>query len=81
MALTKWSIFPNPANEAITVDHPEGMTGTWGITNLTGQQLATGLLEPSAQQTIDVSAIAAGIYLFSVRSTAGRATRRLIIAR
>jgi hypothetical protein len=75
------ALHPIPANDHIVLTKQEGMIGTWDITNLTGQQLANGELEPSAEQTIDVSRLVSGSYLLIFTTRESRAARRFIIDR
>ena len=55
-------IYPNPANDVIVVETPEGATlQEYRITNLLGQTLLTG-----TSQTINVSSLPSGMYFLTL---------------
>lgn len=55
-------IYPNPANDVIVVETPEGATlQEYRITNLLGQTMLTG-----TSQTIDVSSLPSGMYFLTL---------------
>jgi len=72
------SIYPNPANETVTV-FANGMDITKiELMNIAGQVIAT-VTETSTTTKMDVSHIASGVYLIKTYTNEGTATKQLII--
>jgi hypothetical protein len=70
----KFSIYPNPANDMVTVD---GFTANNGVIyNSLGQKVS---LEENGQDTLDVSHLRPGVYLVQLSTQKGVRTKRLII--
>lgn len=56
------SIYPNPANERITIDVPEGLIGRiYFIYDVTGKQVIQGRID-NLTHNIDLSALTSGLY-------------------
>jgi len=72
-----FSIFPNPAQDIVTVQAPNTIISEMRIVDITGKTL---LIENASTRTkaIDVSALRAGIYLLSVSTAIGKQTQRFI---
>ena len=63
-----FGVFPNPTNDVLFVETRHGTSlqnPTYCITNLMGQTLQSGRLDGELQQ-IDVTALPAGMYLFTI---------------
>ena len=58
--LTELSIYPNPANNVLSFSNPYGLTGTYSIISMTGAMVEK---EKTISETIDVSALAKGVYI------------------
>lgn len=71
------SITPNPAQERVTINTDENMSGI-EVLDITGNRV---LYTPaqSMQTTLDVSSLATGIYFCKIRTTTSETIRRLII--
>jgi hypothetical protein len=74
-----FSVFPNPASGVLFVrlpqcDSPTADKTEYHITNLMGQVLLSGRIDPENQQ-IDISALPAGMYFISV----GETTRKFVV--
>jgi hypothetical protein len=74
-------VFPNPASDRLMIVQGPGPAGTWRISHVDGRSLMTGALYPTYQDGIDISALPAGPYLFTVSSEEQVLTQRFIIAR
>lgn len=75
---TKFSIYPNPAKSSILLNIPEGAKPQWvRIVNLSGQIIMS---KPYDSNTIDVSALQTGIYLFQLtQNNKTTSTQKLVI--
>lgn len=81
LTLEEFAIYPNPANDYVTV--------RWDITNqvhgveiydISGKRLINlGLDNATLEQTIDVSALSAGLYMVRIFSDQDTATKKLVI--
>lgn len=72
------SIYPNPANETVTV-FANGLEVTKiEVLNIAGQVIST-VTETAATTKLNVSQIASGVYLVKTYTTEGTATKQLII--
>ena len=58
--LTELSIYPNPANSVLHLSNPYSLTGTYSIISMTGVMVEK---EKTISETIDVSALAKGVYI------------------
>jgi len=64
----KASIYPNPANEAIQIQLSKAATGVVLISDMTGRQVLRSDFINSSSHSINISNIAAGSYLVTVRT-------------
>jgi hypothetical protein len=67
-------IFPNPANQTLTIESPQPSTIT--LLNLQGQQIKT--LATTGTTTLDISNLARGMYFLEVKTEKGVAVRKFI---
>lgn len=58
--LAGFSIYPNPANSILLLSNLYGLTGTYSIISITGEMVVK---EKSISETIDISALAKGVYI------------------
>ena len=62
-AFTDWSVSPNPAATSVTLSIPENVEkASYNISDITGRILMHGLLN-SSKEKLDISQLAAGLYL------------------
>ena len=74
-------VYPNPANDMITVAMP-GITATGiCIMDIQGRMLHTIDAANQSSVTIPVNDLAAGIYLVRVQTATGAVTKKIVIAR
>ena len=72
------NLFPNPANQQVTIN-TSMMTSSIVITDALGREILA--VKPASLQTqIDVSAFAKGIYFVNIYSANGVTTKQLTIA-
>ncbi len=64
----KWTITPNPAHDVLHVVYEGDAKGEYAITDLQGRQVMSGTTRNN-EQTLDISGLAAGMYL--VRFSSG----------
>ena len=72
------AIYPNPANETITVFANNLVVTKIEVLNIAGQVIST-VTETASTTKLNVSQIASGVYLVKTYTTEGTATKQLII--
>jgi lysyl endopeptidase len=72
------AIYPNPANETITVFANNLVVTKIEVLNIAGQVIST-VTETASTTKLNVSQIASGVYLVKTYTTEGAATKQLII--
>jgi serine protease len=75
-------LYPNPANEYITIELPEDfLNGTFEMVNGHGQRVMTGALDPGrdGRQTFSTQEISGGLYLIRLTTQERTAILRVII--
>ena len=87
-AVTRLSVFPNPASEVLTLQiegEVAGENATVQITDISGKQLlpAVQLTEGGRLQTlqIDVNGLQAGMYFIQLVTDSSRQSKRFVVAR
>jgi len=61
------SLFPNPANEVLTISNPAKTKATLQLINIQGKVISTTLIDKEKQE-IDVSSLTSGIFLARITS-------------
>jgi hypothetical protein len=73
------AVYPNPSRDEVTVTTAT-LPETISLTDMLGRTVLE--VQPTAQATkLNVSALAKGVYLIHVRTTAGESTQKLTVAR
>ncbi|SFQ45624.1 Por secretion system C-terminal sorting domain-containing protein [Flavobacterium akiainvivens] len=72
-------IYPNPAVDVVSVDFGQAAINGFELLSITGQQVLTIDSEKLAGNTIDISGISAGVYIYKVSHNHGTTTGRLVI--
>jgi uncharacterized repeat protein (TIGR01451 family) len=74
-------VFPNPASSQLQLRFGNEMSGALqlNLVNLAGQRVLAQQFPASQQVELQVSHLPAGIYFLQVQSSAGRATRKVVI--
>ncbi len=76
------TLFPNPAQENITIFFAEQFTGSYELTDLTGRLLHEGAIANQKQLTLDVSTYEDGLYLITVADDLSRTrTLKFVVGR
>ena len=75
---TKVVMYPNPAQDAVTILAEDGLQSIT-ICNVLGQQIERIALPSTNQYSLDLSSYDSGIYLVSLVTESGVATRRLVV--
>jgi parallel beta-helix repeat protein len=74
------SIYPNPADQYIIIDHPDLNRPTVSeLRNLNGQIMMQFILMPGEPVRIDVSGLPAGIYVIRISSPTVISSKRIVI--
>jgi subtilisin-like proprotein convertase family protein len=79
-ALRTIKVFPNPANDVITLSNPQNINlRSVSIYDMTGRLIITKDLQAATQEsTVDISALQSGNYLLFIKSTYGQITKQLL---
>jgi Secretion system C-terminal sorting domain len=73
------NVFPNPASGVINISLPQaGNNGVLALYDIAGNEILSGKATNSILQTMDISALAQGVYLLSFKNTAGTFTQKII---
>jgi hypothetical protein len=59
----KWQLYPNPAQDFITINLPSDIAVNYLISDMVGRKLSTG--NTAQQKQIDISTLTPGLYLLS----------------
>ncbi|MFI5150997.1 MAG: T9SS type A sorting domain-containing protein [Bacteroidia bacterium] len=77
-----FDLYPNPANEILTLDIANGKdVCSYTLLNVLGSELVhkkLDMLPDAHKETIDISALPAGVYFMQVNSNTGSKTRRFV---
>ncbi|HWB64381.1 MAG TPA: T9SS type A sorting domain-containing protein [Chitinophagales bacterium] len=65
-------LFPNPANTELNVSITDAAAGFIELSNITGQKITMVQSNGNTVQTLDVSALAPGIYFVTYRNNSGK---------
>jgi OOP family OmpA-OmpF porin len=63
-----FQIYPNPADQLLTIQNPKGAAYTYTLYNLNGSILFEQLQAQHSVKEVDLSSLAAGIYVLSIQS-------------
>lgn len=76
----RFSVFPNPAMNHVTLKIPAASTGeAWlRVSNAQGQMVYSTLITNAAGQTVDMSRWPSGVYFFTVFQAAGVSTVKVV---
>lgn len=76
---SKFSVYPNPANDVITIANAENMlVNGVKITDLKGRVVKEAKLAGTVEAQISISDLASGMYMVTVSSDKGTATKKII---
>jgi hypothetical protein len=70
------SIYPNPANNKITIETPTAQ-GIYQLQDLTGKQLLSGIVT-ATKFSLDISALSSGIYIISIFDGERQVNRKVV---
>lgn len=73
------SLYPNPANDLLSVTNPVDFDGVLKIISLNGRELYQGTIDGSEQKTIDVSTFNEGMYLVQIVADQNIMNAKLLI--
>lgn len=73
-------IYPNPANDKITIENPYGQTFTLRIYDLMGKVVKNEII-PSDKKQIDLQELCNGVYVLEFSSAEKNMQEKLIIHR
>ncbi|MGL5891296.1 MAG: T9SS type A sorting domain-containing protein, partial [Bacteroidia bacterium] len=72
-----FSIYPNPANDLITINSAE-LFDSWQLYNSAGQLINSGT-GASAQLSISTEALSNGVYMLSIQTASGTAQKSITV--
>ena len=70
-----WEVYPNPTLDFLTVKLNEVGDATYRIIGMNGQTISTGMINPATEK-IEVSSLNKGIYMLTIQTEKGMATKR-----
>ena len=73
------SVYPNPANEKISINVPQHTAGSITLKNTSGQVVYSNQIALLQENTIDSSALSNGVYFIEIISDLGTTTEKIII--
>jgi len=73
-------IYPNPANDKITIENPYGQTFTLRIYDLLGKVVKNEII-PSDKKQIDIQDLCNGVYVLDFSSAEKNMQEKLVIHR
>jgi hypothetical protein len=73
------SLYPNPANSQLFINHGNTPIQTVAIYDMVGRLLKTENVNLKSQIAIDISNLQAGLYVVKVTSATGVQVRKLVI--
>jgi hypothetical protein len=76
-----FTLYPNPADAEMLLAPRAGRNMVWQIHDALGREIKTGLAVASELQTIRISDVPAGTYLFTGRTGQGLWSQRFVVAR
>ncbi len=78
--VTDWKIFPNPADDELTIANPAaaGVAAGYTIVDVLGKTLLAGSLQPGNQQ-VDLSSLAPGNYILELHRADGAGKNQLFV--
>jgi len=74
-----FSVYPNPANNLITVNYNGVSPANISITDITGKVVLQHLINSSRTEMLDISALNKGLYFITLNNGSEKNTRKLII--
>lgn len=72
------SVYPNPANETVTIRMPQAADVSITITDVAGRVMLEQQLKGTAQTTINISMLSPGVYLVNVRHEGQQYVTKLV---
>jgi hypothetical protein len=78
-ALATISVYPNPANEKISITIPQQTAGTIILKNTSGQVIYFNEIELLQENAIDSRSLANGVYFIEITSDLGTKIEKIII--
>lgn len=72
---TKWTLFPNPFNNTLTINHSFSTSSQYVITDISGKLVLNGNLK---NKTISTNNLSSGVYIFTVQTEKGVSTKKVI---
>lgn len=75
-----FSVYPNPVSSQLTINFDKNTSGTYTLFDMTGQTVCAGNIT-SSNTTVDLSAVANGVYLVQVSSNQQKATQRIVVSK
>ena len=70
------SVYPNPANDMITIQYPEMRQIT--ITNIVGQRIVSQEFQPTSHKVVDISSLESGVYFITLDTADGIASTKFV---
>jgi hypothetical protein len=77
-ALTKLSVYPNPANDIVTIAAGDALVNNVSIVDINGRTVKSVKFDGLANTQVNVSDLAKGVYVMTISSDKGTTTQKLM---
>jgi len=74
----KFSVFPNPANNVVTVANANALINAIAVTDINGRTVKSVKVGGVAETQVNISDLASGVYMMSISSDKGTSTQKII---
>jgi hypothetical protein len=79
VAASQFSVTPNPANDVVTIANTDNIAvNAVSVTDMNGRIVTTAAFDGVAQARINISGLAAGVYMMTISSEKGSVTKKIV---
>ena len=79
VAATNFSVFPNPANDFVTISNSENISvNSISITDLNGRVVKQNTYSNGTNVQVNISDLSSGVYMMNITSDKGSVTKKII---
>lgn len=78
LAASTFSVFPNPANNVVTVANANALINAIALTDINGRTVKSVKVGGVASTDVNISDLASGVYVMSISSDKGTTTKKIV---